>query len=150
MCEREQRGLVIAAVCKIVQKGKAWLVPSLNSAAKYTVIPDEQAPHCSCLDHETRGCICKHIFAVRCVINREQEADGSETITKTMTITETTTKRPTYPQNWPAYNAAQTNEKRHFRGRHQNSSKKAFSSFWRMFARFMSREAQSGQNQTDI
>ncbi len=29
MCEaREQRGLIIAATCRLKQKGKAWLVPS--------------------------------------------------------------------------------------------------------------------------
>ncbi len=113
MCEREQRGTLIAAVCKIIQKGAVWLVPSQSGNGKYTVSPDEQSPYCSCPDHETRGVTCKHIFAVRCVIKREHSADGTETVTKTMTITETT-KRKTYPQAWPAYNAAQVNEKRHF------------------------------------
>ena len=115
MCDaREQRGTLIAAVCKIVRKGAVWLVPSQSGEGKYTVSPDEQSPYCSCPDHETRGVTCKHIFAVRCVIKREQSTDGTETVTKTMTITESTTKRKTYPQMWPEYNAAQVNEKRHF------------------------------------
>ena len=108
MCEREQRGVTIAAVCNIVKKGNVWLVPSQSGGGKYTVSPDEQAPHCSCPDHETRGVICKHIFAVRCVMKRELAADGTETVTKTMTIVETV-QRKTYPQKWAEYNAALTN-----------------------------------------
>lgn len=111
MCEREQRGLAIAAVCNIVQKGAVWIVPSQSGNGKYTVSPDEQSPYCSCPDHETRGVNCKHIYAVRMVMKREQSADGSETITESITIT---TKRKTYPQQWKEYNAAQVNEKRHF------------------------------------
>ena len=112
MCEaREQRGAMIAAVCKVEQKGKVWQVPSQSGNGKYTVCPDEQAPFCSCPDFEQRGQCCKHIFAVRFVIKREQHADGSETVTEEMTIT---TKRKTYPQKWKEYNAAQTSEKDHF------------------------------------
>ena len=112
MCEaREQRGAMIAAVCKVEQKGKVWQVPSQSGNGKYTVCPDEQAPFCSCPDFEQRGQCCKHIFAVRFVIKREQHADGSETVTEEMTIT---TKRKTYPQKWKEYNAAQTSDKDHF------------------------------------
>lgn len=116
MCEaREQRGTLIAAVCKIVKKGAMWIVPSQSDGnKKYSVHPDEQQPFCSCPDFEARGCSCKHIYAVRCVIKREQNTDGTETVTKTMTVTETTTKKPTYPQMWKQYNAAQVNEKDHF------------------------------------
>jgi transposase/predicted nucleic acid-binding Zn finger protein len=113
MCEREQRGLAIAAVCKVVQKGAVWIVPSQSGEGKYTVSPDEQSPYCSCPDHETRGVTCKHIHAVRIVIEREKHADGSETVTET-TVAVTQTKRKTYPQNWKQYNAAQVNEKDQF------------------------------------
>jgi hypothetical protein len=34
-------------------------------------------------------------------------------VTKTLMVTATTERTP-YPQNWPAYNAAQTNEKGKF------------------------------------
>ncbi len=112
MCEaREQRGLVIAAIAKVEQKGKVWQVPSQSGNGKYTVVPDEQSPYCSCPDFENRGECCKHIFAVRCVIKREQHPDGSETVTEELTIT---SKRKTYPQKWKEYNQAQTNEKDHF------------------------------------
>ena len=112
MTDREQRGLAIAAMCKISRKGGAWLVPSQSGAGRYTVVPDAENPHCSCPDHETRGVKCKHIFAVEFVLKREDNADGSTTITETVTVTEKISK--TYPQNWRAYNAAQTNEKDKF------------------------------------
>ena len=56
---------------------------------------------------------CEHIFAVEFAIQREEDHDGSTTVTQTVTVTETFTK-PTYPQDWPAYNAAQMNEKDKF------------------------------------
>jgi transposase len=111
MNEREQRGLMIAATAKITQKGGVWLVPSQSGHGRYTVCPDTQEPHCSCPDHETRGCECKHIYAVRFVIQRELFDDGTEVETRTVTVTET---RKTYPQNWSAYNKAQTSEKETF------------------------------------
>jgi transposase len=100
MCEREQRGLAISAVCKLTLKAGVWLVPSQSANKQYTV----SNGRCTCPDHETRGVKCKHIFAVEFVIRREQ--DG--------TITETLTVKRTYRQNWPAYNAAQVNEKQQF------------------------------------
>ncbi len=109
--EREQRGLVIAATSRITRKGNVWLVPAQSGKGKYTVSPDKEHPHCTCPDHEERGCECKHIYAVRFVIQRELFDDGSEIETRQLTITET---RKTYPQNWPAYNAAQVNEKETF------------------------------------
>ena len=66
---------------------------------------------CTCLDHETRGFKCKHIYAANFVMKREQNADGSTTVTKSLTVTET---KRTYPQNWSAYNDAQTHEQDRF------------------------------------
>ena len=107
---REQRGLIIAATSKLTKKGAAWLVPSQSGKGKYTVIPHATEPHCTCPDHETTGKPCKHIHAVEITIKREQNEDG--TVTETVTYTETV--RKTYPQNWAAYNRAQTNEKATF------------------------------------
>lgn len=112
MDPRQQRGLEIAARCKLTRKGDAWMVPSPTNGEVYTVRPDPQTPHCSCPDHETRGVVCKHLFAVRYVMEREENADGTTTVTQSVTITETV--RKTYPQNWKAYNKAQTNEKHRF------------------------------------
>jgi len=108
---RQERGLMIAAIAKIKQKDGAWVVPSQSGKEPYKVRVGEQ-PHCTCQDHETRGCKCKHIFAVEYVIQREENNDGTTTVTETLTIS--ATKRKTYPQNWPAYNAAQTNEQDQF------------------------------------
>lgn len=109
MEEREQRGLVIAAICKLTRKGNVWLVPSQSAdGTRYVVSPHDKEPHCTCLDHETRGCKCKHIYAVEFAMKREQNDDGSVTEVSTLTLTE---KRTTYSQNWPKYNAAQVSEK---------------------------------------
>jgi hypothetical protein len=111
--EREQRGLRIAATCKLIKKGQIWLVPSQSGHGRYTVSPDPETPHCTCPDHEMRGLKCKHIFAVEWTIQRKHHSDGSMTVIKTVTVTETI-KKPTYPQDWPAYNEAQTHEKDQF------------------------------------
>jgi len=109
---RQQRGLEIAATSNLVRKGNDWLVPSQSGKGRYTVSRDAHEPHCTCPDHETRGVKCKHIFAVEYVISREENDDGSTTVTETVTVQQTVKR--TYPQNWTAYNAAQTHEKERF------------------------------------
>jgi transposase len=110
MDARQQRGLEIAAVFKITQKGKVWICPSQTGKGKYTVCPDKENPHCSCPDHEA-GFKCKHIFAVEFVIQREFSfVEDGKLVEQTLTVTQTV-KRTTYPQNWRAYNKAQVTEK---------------------------------------
>ncbi len=109
---REQRGLELAATRKIRQKGGVWFVPSqTGDGTLYQVSILTEATSCTCPDHETRGVKCKHIYAATFVMKREQNEDGSTTVTKTVTVTEA---KRTYPQNWTAYNAAQTNEQDRF------------------------------------
>jgi transposase len=106
---REIKGLEIAAKTKLTRKGKSnlWLVPSQsNKQEKYTVALDAEKPSCTCRDHEFTSARCKHIFAVEYTIEREQTSDGATITTETVKVT-----RKTYTQNWPAYNAAQTQEK---------------------------------------
>jgi hypothetical protein len=112
MDARQQKGLEIAARCKICQKNGTWLVPSQSGHGKYAVFLDPDSPTCTCPDHETRGVKCKHIFAVEYVVMREENPDGTTTVTETVSVTETV--RKTYPQDWTNYNKAQTNEKAHF------------------------------------
>jgi transposase len=112
MDARQQRGLEIAAIAKITKKKGEWSVPSQSGKGRYTV--DATNSHCNCPDHETRGVKCKHLYAVEYVIQRELNFDGSTTVTETVTI-QKTVKR-TYPQNWKAYNEAQTHEKEKFLG----------------------------------
>jgi transposase len=114
MDAREQRGAVIAATQKLTRKGKVWIVPSQSGHGKYTVCPDESAPHCTCPDHEA-GFVCKHIHAVRfTVIRTRQEVDGTTTTTVDTVTVQTTVERKTYSQDWPRYDAAMANERRHF------------------------------------
>lgn len=104
---REQRGMELAATRIIKRKKGVWLVPSQSGNDKYQV--NIELATCTCLDHETRGVKCKHIYAASFVMMREQHPDGS--VTETVMVSET---RHTYPQNWSAYNAAQTNEQDRF------------------------------------
>jgi transposase len=107
---RQQRGLVIAATLNIRQQGKGWSVPSQTIESRYHVTQEADGLHCSCPDFELRRMPCKHAFAVEFFLKRETTItpDG------TTTVTETRAARVTYPQNWPAYNAAQTAEKELF------------------------------------
>jgi len=115
---RCQRGLAIAALFRIVQKDGQWVVPSAKGQGSYRVHldpPDSSVPMCTCADFAKRGQPCKHVHAVRFVVERERHPDGSETVTETVSVSvkATTPKKPTYKQNWPLYDRAQTTEKRH-------------------------------------
>jgi transposase len=112
MDARQQRGLEIAATANLAKRGGVWLVPSQSGNGRYTVWPDLKIPRCTCPDHEEGGFKCKHIFAVEYAITRERNGDGSTTVTERLTIQKTVQR--TYPQDWRAYNAAQTHEKERF------------------------------------
>jgi len=114
MDTRKQRGIEIANQKRIRKTTGGWIVPSQQSgnATKYAVIIAAGVkPKCTCPDYELRADRCKHIYAVEYMIQRELNFDGSETITGAVRVT---VKRTTYPQNWPAYNKAQTTEKDRF------------------------------------
>jgi transposase len=110
---RRQRGLEIAALAKIDKEDGYYVVPSQHNPrqTRYKVKYNIANPSCTCPDHETRHCRCKHIYAVMYVLKRESNPDGSTTVTETVAVTK---QRTTYPQDWPNYNAAQVNERRHF------------------------------------
>src|SRR5580704_13366374 len=110
--DRNGRAVLLAATTKITQNTDGWRVPSQSGKATYTVKINGEKPHCTCPVHELRACECKHILAVRIVRQRELFDDGSERVTKSLTLTKTVCK--SYPQNWKAYNAAQTTEKEKF------------------------------------
>jgi len=105
--EREIKALQIAAKHKLTRKGNVWFVPSQAGQGEYEVHPDPETPRCTCPDFEFRQAACKHVYAVQYVIEREQKPDGSTVVTETVTVV----SKKTYPQNWKAYNTAQTHEK---------------------------------------
>jgi transposase len=110
---REQRGMELAATRIIRKKKGVWMVPSQSGNNMYEVQIMSETLSCTCLDHETRGVKCKHIYAASFVMQRKQYADGRTTITESLIVSETK-QRTTYPQNWSAYNQARTHEQDKF------------------------------------
>jgi transposase len=111
MTPREQKAIEIAARFRIVESAGKWLVPSQTSPSKkYAVKVLGDEGQCNCPDFELHLKPCKHVLAVRYVIQRETNSDGSTTVTEVFEVT----KRTTYPQKWAEYNQAQTTEKDYF------------------------------------
>ena len=110
MTPREEKALEVAAKFRIVESSGKWLVPSQSSPKKYAVQIVGNTGDCTCPDFELRREPCKHMLAVRYVIQRDYNADGSTTVTEVFQVT----KRTTYKQQWSEYNQAQTNEKDYF------------------------------------
>jgi hypothetical protein len=106
MDARQQRGLAIAALCKINRENGEWLVPSQSASDKIYRVSLESKT-CTCLDHIEGGFECKHQHAARFTLKREFRADGTMIETQSVTFTE----KVTYKQNWKAYNEAQITEK---------------------------------------
>src|ERR1700722_10198784 len=89
LLDREQRGMLLAAMVKIVEKNGKWIVPSQSGdGVRYTVNPDDQSPNCTCPDFELHGCPCKTIFAVRIVRQRDLFSDGSRQVTESVKVTQ--------------------------------------------------------------
>ena len=108
MDAREERGLVIAALCKLNRTGETWLVPSQSGEKIYQVNPHAQT--CTCPDHTEKGRKCKHLYAVEFTVKRETDRNGNVIETQSITFT----KKTTYKQNWPVYNESQQTEKKRF------------------------------------
>jgi transposase len=110
MDARQEKGLQIASAMRIQEKGDGWIVPSQTLVGRYTVTRDADSFRCSCPDYELRRSTCKHGYAVEFYLKRETTTtpDGETTVTETRAV------RVTYPQDWPAYNAAQVAEKEVF------------------------------------
>ena len=102
---RRQRGMAIAALIPVEKNRLGYKVPSQSGNGSYVVSVDGE-PFCTCQDFQERQKPCKHIFAVDFIIQREERLGGDAIATKAM--------RVTYRRDWPAYNAAQTNEQELF------------------------------------
>jgi transposase len=105
---RELKALEIAARSKIAFVNGAWSVPSQSSGTKYRVTIGSE-PSCTCEDFQLRLKPCKHVTAARLVCERDH--GGRAPAIDTAEVP----KRPTYKQDWPAYNVAQATEKRRVR-----------------------------------
>ena len=101
---RRQKGFEIANKKKIVSQDGIWIVPSQSNPNKnYLVILGLNKSTCTCEDYTRHLLPCKHIFAVKIRIANEVNKD-----------TPKLRERPTYSQDWKAYNQAQTQEKELF------------------------------------
>jgi hypothetical protein len=110
--EREQRGLIIAATCRLNRlPDGTWLVPSQTKRDGGVYRVNLHAKTCTCPDHTEGGFTCKHYYAASIVHQRDVLPDGTVIETKTITLTE----KKVYKQDWPAYNVAQATEKRRVR-----------------------------------
>jgi hypothetical protein len=116
MVARAVRGQDIATRLRIERResenGALWSVPSQSGRGVYTVDFRGKTPTCTCPDHELSSLKCKHVYAVEFAIRAEVARDMGEPVEQTPPPC--LPKRPTYRQDWPAYNAAQTHEKAHF------------------------------------
>lgn len=112
MSPREERGLVIAATCRLNRSDDGvWLVPSQSRNAEHTCYRvNLTAKTCTCLDHKEGGYTCKHFFAAEFTYKRDYLPDGTMIEQKTFTFTE----KKVYKQDWRAYNLAQSTEKHRF------------------------------------
>ena len=102
MTEREQRGLAIAATLQNRQERRRLAGPVPERERQVSSPSRRRGAAAPARISSCGSTTCKHIYAVEFTIEREVHGDGSETLTKTMTITE----KVTYKQNWPAYNDA--------------------------------------------
>jgi len=105
MDARQERGLLIAATCKIEMNRLGWKVPSQSGNGDYIINLDHGEPFCSCPDFEATGQKCKHIYAVEFMLQNGEHLENA-TVAKSI--------HTTYTQDWPAYNEAQTHEQERF------------------------------------
>jgi len=109
---REMRGMEIAATRTIRKQDGWWKVPSQSGLGLYRVQIAKKFSTCECPDFAKRQTACKHIYAATFVMKREDNEDGTTTVTQSVTFTEA--HETTYSQPWSAYNAAQTSEQDRF------------------------------------
>jgi hypothetical protein len=107
---RKQKAQELADRSCIEFVNGCYLVPSQSHGGRYIVLIEEDDFACECPDFELRNKPCKHILAARIWIKKQVNG-----VTQPSTSTQPApkAKRKTYRQDWPNYNAAQTNEKRH-------------------------------------
>ncbi len=103
---RKLHGMAIAAQVNIEKNRLGYVVPSQSGSGTY-IVSMEDDPFCTCPDFEQRLLPCKHIYAVAFTLQREEIRGDSP-------LAEGTVRQADRGRNWSAYNAAQTNEQKHF------------------------------------
>jgi hypothetical protein len=53
-----------------------YRVKSQSTCGEYEILSTDLGWICSCADHKFRGVICKHLYAIFCILSREQEAEA--------------------------------------------------------------------------
>lgn len=108
MNTRQLKALQLVATGKISGENGSYRVPSQSSNAFYTVSLEGE-PSCTCADFELTKKECKHILAARYWLSEQTTGISTEKPNPAAKI-----PRKTYKQDWPAYNLAQTTEKKWF------------------------------------
>src|SRR5271157_1452584 len=84
---------------KIEFSGGVWTVPSQTSPSlRYDVNPSQLNPSCSCENFQLTKRPCKHIKALRLLLDRQIKGEPPPVIPPRPS-------RPTYGQRWSEYNA---------------------------------------------
>lgn len=107
---RRSRGQLIARTVKIKKVQGGYSIPSQSDNGYYLIwnsraLAEREGYRCSCPDYEKRQSPCKHLYAFKQQVLHEQDGRTVESVVP----------RPTYGQNWRAYDAAQQHEEEHFR-----------------------------------
>jgi transposase len=108
---RRQKARELADRARITFADGCYAVPSQSGHGSYTVILGDNDAVCDCPDFGLRGKPCKHIMAVRLYARRQERGAGQD---RENFEPAAKVARQTFRQDWPNYNAAQTNEGRHF------------------------------------
>ena len=110
---RRRRGVVIAALTKITKDQRGYRVRSGSSDRVYFVDPDENAPSCTCPDFMTPARPCKHVYAVRLHVQRE-EPEAPNRQQESLDDLPTEPEKESYSRSWREYDLAQVHEADHF------------------------------------
>jgi transposase len=105
---RELKALEIAARSKIAFADGNWLVPSQSAPGTKYRVTLAPSSSCTCEDFQLRQEPCKHVIAALLVRARDYHGADPKIVVNDVP------KRPTYKQDWPAYNRAQETEKDRF------------------------------------
>ena len=101
----------MATAGHVKTNGNGYSVRSESGHGEYGITIDSTGNIvCSCPDFEIQNKACKHIHALQIILSgQSSQSAGTGNGKATPQV-----KRPTYKQDWPAYNAAQVNEQEVF------------------------------------